>query len=211
MDFLRFVMSRTWISISKMLRACPVHSCLTRKCYIINIGWAWYKDVTDDVRRYGVIFLGFQMLQRQGAMWSNVLLPLKMVCRCICYLVLVLYAVISTVTHDSYAIISDDFVSCSLCPGFTCPCPHLRGPKTAHVEDMSSGVLDMSEPQTCPGILSSKGEKGQAIQDMCNQVEIVINFCKCTILTATPWDFIALSIAAGQTLLVLTPTTNWAA
>jgi hypothetical protein len=44
-----------------MLRACPVHLCLTRKCYIINIGWASYKDVTDDGRRYGVIFLGFQM------------------------------------------------------------------------------------------------------------------------------------------------------
>ena len=47
--------------MSKMSRACPVHLCLTRKCYIPNIGWASYKDVKDDIRRYGVIFLGFQM------------------------------------------------------------------------------------------------------------------------------------------------------
>ncbi len=47
-----------------MTHDCPGHNfpCLTRKCYIPNIGWASYKDVADDIRRYGVIFLGFQML-----------------------------------------------------------------------------------------------------------------------------------------------------
>jgi hypothetical protein len=70
MDFLRFGMSRTWTSMSKMLRACPVHWCLTRKCYVTNIGWASYKDLAEGVRRYDVIFLGFQM-RLQHQLWKH--------------------------------------------------------------------------------------------------------------------------------------------
>ena len=49
-----------------MTHDCPGHNfpCLTRKCYIPNIGWASYKDVAEGVRRYDVIFLGFQMLRQ---------------------------------------------------------------------------------------------------------------------------------------------------
>ena len=48
-----------------MTHDCPGHNfpCLARKCYIPNIGWASCKDVRDDIRRYGVIFLGFQTPQ----------------------------------------------------------------------------------------------------------------------------------------------------
>ena len=52
--------------MSKMWHACPVHWCLTPKYHITNIGGLSYKDVADDVGRYGVIFLGFQMKRSQA-------------------------------------------------------------------------------------------------------------------------------------------------